>query len=116
MLRTFGVSAVRLLVSLVLATAWVFPGAAEAATHFRQPTTIQTVPHLEAQDGIHHADHCLLDASAVVADRTLAEDPVGLLKPPPECRVSLPRPPADLANQQAGQALSRAPPTPPDFG
>ena len=115
-LRSLAVSGVRLLVSLVLATAWIFPAAAEAATHLQHPTALETFPHFEAHDGVHHADHCLLDAAAMVADRGLAEDPVGQMVPPPECRISLPRPPSGLTRLLAGQSLSRAPPTQPRFG
>lgn len=115
-LRSLAVSGVRLIASLVLAIAWVFPAAAEAATHLTHPTPIETMPHVEAHDGVHHADHCLLDVAAMVADRSSAEDPVGQMVPPPECRISLPRVPSGLTTLLAGQSLSRAPPTQPDFG
>lgn len=76
-LRSLAVSGVRFLVSLVLATAWIFPAAAEAATHLKHPTALETFPHFEAHDGVHHADHCLLDVAAMVADPSAAEIPLG---------------------------------------
>ncbi len=116
MLRLLSAPGVRLLTSLVLATAWIFPAAAEAATHLGHPTALETFAHFEAHDGAHHADHCLLDVAAMAADPSAAEDPVGLLVPPPEGRVSLPRTLSCPTHLLAGQSLSRAPPTSPHFG
>ncbi len=116
MLRTLAVSSVRLIVSLVLATAWIFPAAAEATTHLGHPTTLETAPHFEGHDGVHHADHCLLDTATVLADRSAAEDPAGHMVPPPEGRICLPRTPAALPALLPGHSLSRAPPAPTRIG
>lgn len=112
MLRGLAVPGHRLLVSLFLATAWVVPAVAEAATHFGHPTSIQTETHLEPQAGVHHADRCQLNATACLANRGSSEDPVGHLVPPAEGPLARSPAPSVVSRLLAGQSLSRAPPSP----